>query len=184
MKKVKISKTLAKQIHKELIETHLGDLLEKELPELKKQKLEFNRWIKDDNFPLWLAFFGSDGIRYGFDSLGEWYVKDSGELNPNFNERNRYALNNECYIKFQVYILEKYNDGDLLKCVETGKYFNFKSSFYFDFSQEKSIIKLLDTNFVIFKDGVFAEKQQSVYPPSLQDAINKFGIDKIRELIK
>jgi hypothetical protein len=172
MKKVTISKKLAKKIHKELRDSHLGDLMEKEIPELRKQKLEFNRWIKDDNFPLWLAFFGSDGIRYGFDSRGEWYIKDSGELNPNFCERNRYASSTEACIIFQKYILEKYNGGDLLRCVETGKYFNFKSAFCFEFPRGKNIIKLLNDDFVIFKDGVFAEKVKSVYPPSLQSAIN------------
>jgi len=69
-------------------------LIEKECPELFIKPLEGNRWLKDDNLPLWLVFYDFENKKhYGFNFDGEWF-EVKGLLCFD-DEENRYATNDE-----------------------------------------------------------------------------------------
>jgi len=63
-------------------------------PDAFKEVLEYGRYIKDDNNPLWITFFKNENERYGLNGNGNWY-EDRGYLNPNDDKNNRYATPQE-----------------------------------------------------------------------------------------
>lgn len=56
-----------------------------------KPKLELNRWIKDDDYPNWIAFTTSDK-HYGIDIDGEWFEDDAPYISDG---QDRYATDEE-----------------------------------------------------------------------------------------
>ena len=92
MKKVEVSVDFIKEAHQSAC-ANWKQRIEKELPDLFN-KLEFNRWLKDDYFPNWLGFYDGKGKFYGFDLNGKW-IEIENENTPNTDGRNRYATEEE-----------------------------------------------------------------------------------------
>lgn len=62
----------------------------------EKPKLEFNRWIVDDNYANWIVKYDSiDNVRYGLDTEGIWFKQELDGMSPNNWENNRYATETE-----------------------------------------------------------------------------------------
>jgi len=91
MKKVEVSVDFIKEAHQSAC-ANWKQRIEKELPDLFN-KLEYNRWITDDNYPKWLVYFKKD-CYYGFDGSGFWNESNI-YTNPNSNKNNRYATEEE-----------------------------------------------------------------------------------------
>ena len=62
-------------------------------PDVLKPKLEYNRWIKNDNYPDWMVYFGENNV-YGFRTDGRWFHCNFN-INPNEKSSNRYATPEE-----------------------------------------------------------------------------------------
>ena len=92
MKTVEVTTELIKEVHSQ-VSTDLKQRIEKELPDLFN-KLEFNRWLKDDYFPNWLGFYDGKGKFYGLDLNGKW-IEIETKNTPNTDGRNRYATEEE-----------------------------------------------------------------------------------------
>lgn len=70
---------------------------EKLIEKLKNftEPLQFERWVKDDRAPKYLAFFDEENsLYYGINVSGEW-IKREGAFNPNNCNENRYATDQE-----------------------------------------------------------------------------------------
>ena len=92
MKKVEVSVDFIKEAHQSAC-ANWKQRIENELPDLFN-KLEFNRWLKDDYFPNWLGFYDGKGKFYGLDLNGKW-VEIETKNTPNTDGRNRYATEEE-----------------------------------------------------------------------------------------
>ena len=90
---------------------------------LPKPKLEFNRWIVNDNYPEWICFMDScNDINYGITESCEWFCFKNDGAKPN-QKTERYATEAEILEKLSA-MAEKmgYVEGvkiKFLSCNET-----------------------------------------------------------------
>ena len=90
---MEVSKEFILKAHKEACSDWKA-LIEKEFPALFIKRLEGDRWLKDDNHPLWLMFYDIEKKRrYGFSDLGIWV--ESEFMNSFKDLKNRYATDEE-----------------------------------------------------------------------------------------
>lgn len=74
-------------------EPNIREILEREGVIKSQELLELNRWIKDDNYKVWMVYF-TENCRYGINAHGEWFNIDYlGSLYHDKN--NRYATPEE-----------------------------------------------------------------------------------------
>ena len=183
---VSIPLSFVKEAHKAACDDW-KDRIEEHVPELKKPKLDFGRWIKDDRSPEWMVFYTSDGYVYGISIDGDWYNKIIAFFNPNSVETNRYATNEEIEEGLKKIAIKKgfVNIGEI-SFKNTRGYIHNKGSYntvlntYTYFDMDNSL--LLD-GVEIFKDGKWAEIIENPIPQNLQGVIDELGKEKIIELL-
>jgi hypothetical protein len=150
--KTQVSNEFILEAHKEACSTWKARI-EKECPELFKKTLEFNRWIKDDCFPNWLAFYDGKGNVYGIQVNGEWFTYQT-DNHPSNDRKNRYATQQE--VK-EALINEAKKRGfvkgvkflSLLTAVKSECGINY--NYYYDENE------LYSNGMCLFKDGKWAE---------------------------
>jgi hypothetical protein len=151
---MKLSKELLKEIY-EFVDENLKAKIQNEVPEMKP-KLEYNRWLKDDNHPNWLWGYDNEGNVYGFDSNVKW-IEIKAEGNPN-SYNNRYATHEEAETAL-VNEAKRRGFKEGVKCVSLiapeGKE-TLKSNFVFEFYLNRLWVYSNKYKCCIFKNGIWA----------------------------
>jgi len=175
MKKFKITK---EQI-KTLIDTKdlcLKETLQIWFPDAFKEELEYGRWLKNDNYPLWLCFFKIDDKNeaFGIDNNGKWFETWT-DANPNFMNKNRYATPEEVQTALTKEATKRgYKDGNY-KCL-SSTYKTYKHSDDYEFYNGKLCSGFVNgSRNIIFDNGTWAEiiKPKEL---TLQQIADKFEI--------
>jgi hypothetical protein len=130
--------------------------------ELIKEKLEFNRWVVDDNYPNFLGYYTID-IFYGIHGNNYWFFINY-DCNPNNSANNRYATDAEVLNKLSTYATKLgYKEGVKVKSLVFSG-FNFKIG-----SKEFEVIgnSLLLGGTCIMRNGAWATiiKEESHFTP-------------------
>ena len=107
---------------------------EKLIEELKnfKEPLQFGRWIKDDRYPKWMAFFDKeDALFYGIGLSGGWFCKK--EYRKNLQDSERYATDQEILDGLSEMALKLGFDGPFS--------YGFKNNEFKEWMKNKTILK-------------------------------------------
>ena len=125
---------------------------------LPTQKLEFNRWIVNDNYPEWICFMDScNDINYGITESCEWFCFKNDGAKPN-QKTERYATEEEILEKLSA-IAEKmgYVEGVETECLSPIKGQELKGDIFFTFNESGLWMESSDGGNLIMKNGKWAK---------------------------